>query len=32
MVYYFESNVVAPPVILFMGIDKHESKYLKKNK
>lgn len=26
MVYYFESNVVQPPVTLFMGIDKYESK------
>lgn len=25
MVYYFQSNIVQPPVTLFMGIDKHES-------
>lgn len=29
MVYYFLSNVVSPPVKLFMGFDKHESKYLR---
>ncbi|KAG8229447.1 hypothetical protein J437_LFUL010783 [Ladona fulva] len=28
MVYYFTSNVVAPPVILFMGIDKYENEDL----
>lgn len=25
MVYYFTSDVVQPPVTLFMGFDKHES-------
>lgn len=28
MVFYFESNVVQPPVMLFMGVDKYESKYV----
>lgn len=27
MVFYFESNIVAPPVTLFMGFDKYESMY-----
>lgn len=27
MVFYFTSNVVSPPVTLFMGADKHESKF-----
>lgn len=27
MVFYFTSEVVSPPVKLFMGFDKHESKY-----
>lgn len=27
MVYYFTSDVVAPPVTLFMGFDKHESEW-----
>lgn len=26
MVFYFTSNVVQPPVTLFMGLDKYESK------
>lgn len=25
MVYYFTSDLVQPPVTLFMGFDKHES-------
>ncbi|GLV41594.1 uncharacterized protein CBL_06823 [Carabus blaptoides fortunei] len=28
MVYYFESNVVQPPVTLFMGFDKYENEDL----
>ncbi|XP_057322105.1 coiled-coil domain-containing protein 25 [Microplitis mediator] len=28
MVYYFESDVVQPPVVLFMGVDKHENEDL----
>ncbi|KAJ3655152.1 hypothetical protein Zmor_014290 [Zophobas morio] len=28
MVFYFESNVVSPPAILFMGIDKYENEDL----
>lgn len=28
MVFYFTSNVVTPPVTLFMGLDKHESKLI----
>ena len=28
MVYYFVSNVVDPPVTLFMGRDKHENEDL----
>ncbi|KAB0797553.1 hypothetical protein PPYR_09561 [Photinus pyralis] len=28
MVFYFESDVVSPPVTLFMGIDKHENEDL----
>jgi hypothetical protein len=28
MVFYFESNVVSPPSLLFMGIDKYESKFI----
>lgn len=27
MVFYFTSNVVQPPVKLFMGIDKYESEF-----
>lgn len=27
MVFYFTSNVVQPPVKIFMGLDKYESKY-----
>lgn len=27
MVYYFTSDVVTPPVTLFMGFDKHESEW-----
>ncbi len=26
MVFYFTSTVVDPPITLFMGLDKHESK------
>lgn len=29
MVLYFTSDVVSPPVTLFMGADKHESNILK---
>lgn len=25
MVFYFESNIVQPPAVLFMGVDKYES-------
>lgn len=28
MVFYFTSNVVQPPVKIFMGLDKYESKDL----
>lgn len=27
MVFYFTSNVVSPPMTIFMGLDKYESKY-----
>ncbi|RZB54395.1 DUF814 domain containing protein [Asbolus verrucosus] len=27
MVFYFESSVISPPGLLFMGVDKYESKY-----
>lgn len=26
MVFYFTSNVVSPPMTIFMGLDKYESK------
>ncbi|XP_050306852.1 coiled-coil domain-containing protein 25 [Anthonomus grandis grandis] len=28
MVFYFESNIVKPPALLYMGIDKHENEEL----
>ena len=28
MVFYFESTVSDPPVVLFMGLDKHENEEL----
>ncbi|ENN75120.1 coiled-coil domain-containing protein 25 [Dendroctonus ponderosae] len=28
MVYYFESSIVSPPALLYMGIDKHENEDL----
>lgn len=31
MVFYFESSVVSPPVLLFMGVDKYESLYFVQN-
>lgn len=30
MVFYFTSDIVQPPVTLFMGFDKHESEYSSK--